>query len=192
MGDVCRLVAAGNAGYFTDEAGSLWRTDGTEAGTVRVKPIPEGPGALFDPTAFGGALFFRILGDRDTLWKTDGTEAGTVPIADLAAKGILNRSTVTAVFQGHLYFVSFAEGGDDDSVLWKTDGTRTGTAKVKHLLPQEEGVEIERMFADERALFLLVRRADRAVELWRSDGTEGGTVFVKRLRPPHPPARSAR
>jgi ELWxxDGT repeat protein len=65
----------------------LWKSDGTDAGTVRVKDINPGP-ASSDPellTSVGGTLFFKATdGTSGTeLWRSDGTEAGTVRVRDI-------------------------------------------------------------------------------------------------------------
>lgn len=86
------LTAVGGTLFFTATEGTagveLWKSDGTTAGTVRVKDIRPGatgsnPTAL---TAVGGTLYF-VATDAATgteLWKSDGTEAGTVPVSDLS------------------------------------------------------------------------------------------------------------
>ena len=64
----------------------LWKSDGTEAGTVLVKDINPGGGGSAGSlpnhlTAVDGTLYFTAF-DPDTgieLWKSDGTEAGHRP-----------------------------------------------------------------------------------------------------------------
>src|SRR5687768_2541634 len=78
------VAALAGIGYFgaTDEFGvELWRTDGTAAGTFRLKDINPGS-ASSDPSDFvavGNRLFFvaRVAGLGRELWVTDGTAAGT-------------------------------------------------------------------------------------------------------------------
>ena len=70
---------------FFPAAGGLWRSDGTEAGTVRVKNISHG---YTDPailTPVGDALFFTADDGRHglELWKSDGTRSGTVMVKDI-------------------------------------------------------------------------------------------------------------
>ena len=60
----------------------LWKTDGTEAGTVLVKAIPAGEFATLN-----GKLYFRGNDgvDGSELWTSDGTPEGTVMIKDIQA-----------------------------------------------------------------------------------------------------------
>src|SRR5262245_22694382 len=73
---------------FTLETGrELWKSDGTEAGTVFVKDIHPGPlsSDLGEFTVVNGTLFFfaddGVHGYE--LWKSDGTPAGTVLVKDI-------------------------------------------------------------------------------------------------------------
>ena len=82
--------------FFTASDGvngvELWKSDGTEAGTARVKDIYPGPLGGVDSgpaglTVFNGALYFQAF-DGDgfvgvELWKCDGTESGTVLVKDI-------------------------------------------------------------------------------------------------------------
>ena len=62
----------------------LWRSDGSEAGTVRVAQFPGSGCAGSDPSITGlpgveVAGFAIISCGAGDLWRTDGTDAGTVP-----------------------------------------------------------------------------------------------------------------
>ena len=87
-----QLVEAGDQIFFLagDGAGrvSLWKSDGTEAGTVLVNDIQPGIGSS-NPVylvSFAGKLFFRANdGSSGTeLWRSDGTEDGTALVRDIA------------------------------------------------------------------------------------------------------------
>ncbi|MET0498816.1 MAG: ELWxxDGT repeat protein [Steroidobacteraceae bacterium] len=94
----CHLLPSAKGLVFTSgytaTAGTLWRTDGTEAGTLRLGDItPAGAGAggpqneaLF--AAVGGLVYLLAddpAGSGRELWRTDGTVAGTTVVADLTA-----------------------------------------------------------------------------------------------------------
>src|SRR5262249_58532624 len=90
-----KVTAVGGTLFFTANDGvngeELWKSDGTEAGTVLVKDI--NPGSAFgygygsrpyELTAVGGTLFFTADDGAHgrELWKSNGTEAGTVLVKD--------------------------------------------------------------------------------------------------------------
>lgn len=86
------VVTAGGVRYFVADDGvhgfELWRTDGTEEGTVMVADINPGASGSnpWHLTAVGGLLFFAAdCGQTGVeLWKSNGTTAGTVRLTDIA------------------------------------------------------------------------------------------------------------
>ena len=104
----------------------LWKSDGTEEGTVRVKGFA-GTDSLSpnELTDFGGTLFFQscCTEDHTGLWKSDGTEAGTTRLSTQ------NPRELTVV--GDTLFFSGAPLHSNSRKLWKTDGTEAGTVVVK-------------------------------------------------------------
>jgi ELWxxDGT repeat protein len=172
VGGILYFSAAGSGGR------ELWKSDGTEDGTVRVKNIRPGPDGS-DPhrlTNVGGTLFFAA--DDGTsgreLWKSDGTALGTTRVKDIRAGGASSDPRSLLSFGGIVYFG--AHDGTHGRELWKSDGTAAGTRLVKDLRPGRLG-----SFPDE-----LVRAGDRFVfvsirlggALWRSDGTAAGTKVI--------------
>ena len=89
--NVCYLTEVNNKLFFAATNGlhgmELWKSDGTEAGTVMIKDIR--PGAANSSigylTNINGILFFVANnGSSGTeLWKSDGTAAGTVMVKDI-------------------------------------------------------------------------------------------------------------
>lgn len=77
---------------YSDQNGkevvSLYNSDGSTAGTRRIKDFPlQERGSTFDnPFAFEDHLYFQgpnaALGKGSRVWVTDGTEAGTRPISE--------------------------------------------------------------------------------------------------------------
>ncbi len=79
------FTCVGDMVYFSATDGvngvELWKTDGSEAGTLMVKDINPGTGssAPRDLMLMNGVLHFIATGAgmEPELWRTDGTEAGT-------------------------------------------------------------------------------------------------------------------
>jgi ELWxxDGT repeat protein len=157
----------------------LWKSDGTAAGTVRVKDINPGsdsssPRSL---TNVSGTLYF-IANDGTTgreLWKSDGTEAGTVLVKEILP-GTSQSSYPSGLMNvgGTLYFV--ANDGSSPG-LWKSDGTTAGTQLVKHI-----GIASSLTNAS-GTLYFAAGDGASGFELWKSDGTDAGTVLVKDINP---------
>ena len=145
----------------------LWRSDGTEAGTVLVKEIRPGPeGCSFQDSAIAfGRIFFGAYdgGPAFLLWSTDGTEAGTYSV------GPFDPHRLTA--SGNLLYFT----DDDASKLFRSDGTAAGTRVVL------EGQEyaLNALVGSSNLLYFI----GGDLELWRSDGTEAGTRVVRDIRP---------
>ncbi len=159
----------------------LWKTDGTEAGTVVVKDIKSGfeSSNPDDLTNISGTLFFNA--DDGTngreLWKSDGTETGTVLIEDInPGEASSNPDKLTDV-NGTAYFI--ANNGTNGNELWKSDGTADGTSLVKDIIPGSEGSNADNLTNVNGTLFFTVDGGSNGTELWKSDGTESGTALVK-------------
>jgi len=155
----------------------LWKSDGTEAGTVLVKDIYPGQYGS-DPrslTNVNGALFFTANGNE--LWKSDGTESGTV----LVKKFATGLSAVRANVNGMLFFAVLKDEASGEGVgvgfdLWESDGTEAGTVLVKKLPPMVHPGDFSNVNG---TLFFTIR--EPGSEIWKSDGTESGTVPVKAI-----------
>ena len=88
----------------------IWRTDGTEAGTMLVRDIIPGPEGLNDTinlTDVNGTVFFTVTDEEHgtELWKTNGTAAGTVLVKDINPAS----PEVTPPFRGSSYPSSAVE-----------------------------------------------------------------------------------
>ena len=164
----------------------LWKSDGSEAGTVRVKDIFPGPSSssATDFAGIDGVLFFSANDGTNggEMWKSDGTEAGTVMVKDISpgsGNGLTNTDTIGAV--GSIAFFSAEEPGFGRE-LWKSDGTGPGTLMVKDIRPLGGGSAPADFTDLNGTLLFSALETSTGRELWKSDGTAAGTELVKDIR----------
>jgi ELWxxDGT repeat protein len=98
------------AGSDRDHGRELWVTDGTPAGTQRVRDIQPGPGSSGprELTAAGGLLYFTADDGEHgrELWVSDGTEAGTRMVDDLNPGGFSSSPSSLAATRSTLFFAA--------------------------------------------------------------------------------------
>jgi ELWxxDGT repeat protein len=128
------LFFAGDEGLRGTE---LWKTDGTEAGTVQVKDIWEGGNNTssnpYNFFTYKNEVYFlarKTGGNTYRLYKTDGTSDGTKQLTDQFLPGLQGIKGYF-IFKDKLYF--YTEEGFRDA-LWVTDGTEQGTKRVTRFL----------------------------------------------------------
>ncbi|MEO0334640.1 MAG: ELWxxDGT repeat protein [Bacteroidota bacterium] len=118
------------AGTDKEHGRELWKSDGTEAGTVLVKDIYPNASNNSNPrglTVYNDLLLF-IAADSTgrKIWRSDGTEEGTQILIDIeATNGFVNAN-------GTLFFT--ATDNEHGVELWRTDGTPEGTRLVQDIL----------------------------------------------------------
>lgn len=135
---ISELTPAGSLLYFAvdDYSGmrSLWKSNGTVAGTVRVKITVPDPYTMELPgyasakwlQPSGSTLFFEAYSNTTGfgLWRTDGTVAGTKVVGGGTGAAMLGVAGST------LYFQSNNEFGRESWEVWKSNGTAAGTSRV--------------------------------------------------------------
>jgi ELWxxDGT repeat protein len=167
-----------------DSYNELWRSDGTDAGTLRVKDIHPGPSAGVESeqlVVHKGTLYFG--GDDGKhgleLWRSDGTAQGTRLVKDFcpgACSGFRDLPTSTdswLLFRG---FNGAREG------LSRSDGTAAGTRFVKEIcFPCSN--EVPGVLALGSTVYFPSEEpgGPANVELWKSDGTKAGTAQIMDL-----------
>jgi len=191
-----RLFLRGSTPATGDE---LWKTDGTEMGTVPVADIFTGSGDGLDffalyaiPSALGDDLFF--FADDGTTgiepWISDGTDAGTRRLRDVypgpsgsTPYPFINGRAVPLA--GRVYFWAF-----DGTRLqpWTTDGTEAGTRPLAPINQQRSATDVcfwfhcpQRPGAVDGRLFLRLNDGAVGAEPWVSVGTPGTTRLVADL-----------
>jgi ELWxxDGT repeat protein len=176
----------------------LWKSDGTEAGTLPVSSVGLYPSNLTD---VNGTLFFTAddPASGTELWKSDGTAAGTVLVKDISPGGDNSFPRNLTNVNGTLFFT--ADDGTHGAELWKSDGTAAGTTMVKDIYPGSSWVyHPDYLFGGQwnyepnssipgdltnvnGTLFFAAQDGTHGFELWKSDGTTAGTTFVKDIFP---------
>ena len=196
------LTAYGSDIFFSARTGTgndgltnyeLWKSDGTESGTSKVKEI--------NNAAFGSSLRgsnpseLVVLNDKliftaqspvgddidVELWETDGTESGTVMIKNI--------NTITgswpkkfAIVGDELFFVARDDTHGEE--LWKTDGTETGTVLIKDIIDGSDDPVFNNYFSVQNdTLYMDLNDGIYDTELWKSDGSDSGTSMVKDINP---------
>ncbi len=155
----------------TELGAELWRTDGTDAGTVLVKDIHPGfaPIGPSDLTNTNGRLFFMaddgIHGQE--LWTSDGTSNGTRMVADLTPGTNSTPGDILGTLDGKVYFspqnsqAVFVSDGNGASLI------KQGTGHFQWMFSTSDGT-----------LYFSEQVSGGNYQLWRSDGTAGGTSML--------------
>jgi ELWxxDGT repeat protein len=177
--------------YFMADDGEhgreLWKSDGTENGTIMVKDLTPGSDSTgyitLLPSGDGPLLYFMVYseyGTESTLWRSDGTEAGTLEIIDE-----VDGSDKSSVYNnGILYFSKDGDKGEGGGYeLYKTDGTPEGTELVKDICSGTNGSYVKNLTSVGNLIYFFADDGVNGKELWKSDGTENGTVLVKDINP---------
>ncbi|WP_083680887.1 ELWxxDGT repeat protein [Archangium sp. Cb G35] len=158
-----RLTQVGGTLFLVAEK-TLWKSDGTPAGTVAVSTQSS---QISEMVAVNGTLFFSSGG---ALWKINGTTATQVRGFSGGLSGLTAHGT-------SLYFA--ATEAASGSELWKSDGTAAGTLLVKELVTGSAGSKPGELFSWNGGLYFTASVSTGTRSLWRSDGTAAGTVSLK-------------
>ena len=153
----------------------LWKSDGTESGTVMVKDINPGAGNSNASgfNVYNGTLYFYandgVHGGE--IWKSDGTESGTVMVKDINPGAGNSNPSYFVGYNDEIYFS--ADDGVHGGELWKTDGSGPGTLRVKEPDPGDGPLGVRQIVAANGRVYFFT-----PTRLWTSDGTSAGTYPV--------------
>ncbi len=190
-----RFVTYNGEAYFAANDGvhgqALWKTDGTEAGTVLAADIiAGGPASNAFPaylTAFDNKLYFvTTIGGIGQLWSFDGATATQVTHFSESAGNLANNPSVFGllVSNNKLYFDYFTGAFDGTSQqLYTLD---TGVALGAHLIAPShlgQGGAPSNVKDVDGTLYFTQSDGVHGSELWKSNGTDAGTVMIKDINP---------
>ena len=134
-----------------EDVTTVWKTDGTLAGTRAVKSFGSSDcyGVCYGSTALAlpatapqaeGIVLFNGANEtnEEELWVTDGTALGTTPVlttGDAAARP--NHVDDLLLFDGLAYFAGFTEAHGEE--IWFSDGTEEGTGMLEEIAAGDDG-----------------------------------------------------
>ena len=133
---------------------ALYRSDGTQTGTLALRAFTSAPTSEFDteliPAVFNGGLYFAAATSSDAngveLWRSDGTGTGTALFANLYP-GSSSGSPRWLTPSGQTLFFQ-ASNSSHGAELWKTNGTLETTTLVKDIRAGSQGSYPEFLAAD--------------------------------------------
>ncbi|TXI67504.1 MAG: T9SS type A sorting domain-containing protein [Flavobacterium sp.] len=171
--------------YFTAKDGidnSIWKTDGTESGTIKVITIQQSGG--YDNNriilnATNNKIFFKTNTTNssygnNSLWSSDGTQAGTIHLYHTDITGP-TQFKKNIIHDDNLYFSVYDSNG---LTLIKSDGTVGGTIVIKDNLSFSPNMNIKSLISCGGNVYFSIGEQGSidAKELWRTDGSTFGTL----------------
>ncbi len=161
--------------------GELWRTDGTEAGTVRVRRFvtdPEKESGLYEIVEHSEDRIYLTIGEKNAakvLWESDGTTAGTRPVP--IPRSYTFKTYHGAVSGEDIYFS--ARVSNSEYVVARTD-YQGGRGQILRVTDSSANS----FFAlDSGAVLFSGNSEGHGHELWITRGTPESTKFVKDIYP---------
>lgn len=190
---VSRVTEVNGTWFFVANINSnnreeLWKSDGTEVGTVEVKKFRPNS---FDyaytsnliPTPDGtGLLFTADDGSGIALWKSDGTTIGTIKVKSFSSSkqheigGFIN-------YDNYTFFWAKSPAGYQS--FWKTDGTAAGTVMIHDKVSCR--LSVGNVIVYKNKIYFSGQNQEPPYtygeELWISDGTTAGTQMFFDINP---------
>jgi ELWxxDGT repeat protein len=166
FGERIEGIRAAGRNVFFPCFGSLFRTDGTLPGTVRL--TSEGVSNVGGIVPFGtGVAFSASEGDIRSVWTSDGTVAGTRRRFEWP-----HSFSILKAFGPDLYFASYPSG-DSPTQLLATNGTVAGTRVVATLVPFVRALSNLTRIGD---TFFFIADGLSGRQIWRTSPGGTGTL----------------
>lgn len=168
--DLLSFTDSNGAFYFTSEDNlpdlTVWRSDGTEAGTNQIASLPNS--RYFHTIEFNNALY---LFSSSGVWKLNSTD-----IAQFFESDAYSGYDAPAVHDNTLFF-SADDGQGHGRELWKTNGTPAGTAMVKDIAWLAKSSNPTFLTSIDTGLLFQANKADHlgGNTLWISKGAPTNT-----------------
>lgn len=166
----------------------LWRSDGSNGGTVLLKDINTNAADSSGVESFFtlNSLVLFVANNFTNgfeLWKTDGTPGGTVLVKDINPGITGSKASFyfgSIVFNNRAYFS--ADDGTNGEEIWGTNGTEAGTSLLKNIEPgagSSVDFVVLAVITPAKFIFTSTNSTISRNQLWESDGTTAGTKLFK-------------
>ena len=178
------IAASGSSVFLSADDGTtgreLWFSDGTLAGTRRVKDIVPGAGSS-NPRSIvvAGGLAFFVADDGVSgaeLWRSDGTAAGTFRVMDIRP------GSQSSLIQGLTAYGDIVVFAADDGVngheLWASYGSAGAAFMVKDIKPGAGSSFPGGFRVVGHTVLFAADDGTHGLEPWRTDGFAAGTFLV--------------
>ena len=188
-----QLTNVNGTAYFTTgddniNGPELWKSDGTQAGTVLVKDIYPGTTGSrpCNLTSVNGKLYFSADdGTGIHLWTSNGTEQGTYAITNQSG-AVLKQDLVSgyiditpfAVAQKTIYFKASTASKGYELYKYNTTNATAGVTLVKDIVQGEAGSNPANITAVDNSVFFSATSATGNQQLWKTNGSTAGTIFL--------------
>ncbi|MCC6000756.1 MAG: hypothetical protein JJU19_07815, partial [Pararhodobacter sp.] len=165
-----------------EPAASLWITDGTSGGTIK---LSDGVGQIDpsminrDPISPGQDKLVILSRGGNALWVTDGTPAGTDRIAENIAR--VDRSA--ELQDGRFLVGTTGTGAEATKAIWVTDGTAQGSLLVAEGVELPFGWDNSHYFVDKDLVVVRYNDSETGAEPWVLDLAQGGFTRLADINP---------
>ncbi|MEM8523392.1 MAG: T9SS type A sorting domain-containing protein [Bacteroidota bacterium] len=162
--------------YFIDGSVNLWKTDGTEGGSMLVA----NPRTVYryrrsGMVSLGDNFYYNIGFD---LWKSNGQNYGTVRVYG----GATNPGDFVYLKKANTIIFSADRHQDRNRELWRMNSYENGSELIKEINPNGASSPHSFYATDDYVLFF-ANDGIHGAELWRTDGTTAGTYLLKDINP---------
>ncbi|HYR27693.1 MAG TPA: carboxypeptidase regulatory-like domain-containing protein, partial [Thermoanaerobaculia bacterium] len=185
------FVTVGSQVFFTAADGTgwrdLWKTDGTEAGTVTFGDNMISSTASYSVVAVHGSELIFQLRESNSLsvWRTNGTAEGTTQIGALNLTGSYERSG--AIWADDRVFVLVRPAYNARVKLWMAKLFAPGFSIAAELPDTTSMYSVEEYVGMNGKLHFVASDYTLGRQAWVSDGTQAGThMLYKQVQCPGP------
>lgn len=169
--------------FFSADDGThgfeLWKTDGSNPGTILVKDLTPGNSGtdnLRDFTVVNNQLYFTCKTGTE-LWMSNGNSSGTDTLITFPDIGTLQDNSLFALNNSLLFVTQDFSTGHLS--LWKSNGTATTTNKLKTFNNGGNSIHFSTFRLYKNEVYFLAHDGLSGQEVWKTDGTVAGTILLK-------------